>query len=248
MDQGCDVSIHDPKTGTASMEIDRRSRLLERIASLTPGGPLHERLCRASASILGTDSATLFLISEGGTDVQQIASSDGEPLEDFHFGLGEGPGFDAFESGEAVLAPDLANDGQLWPAFTNDAVGAGTRAALAFPLRVGAIRIGVLYLRRTVPGGLSDDALADAYTLADIATWILLEMQAGAEPGELGEGLDAEWGHRAVVHQATGIISVRLDVPLGQALVRIRATAFADSRATYEVAGEIVAGLRTIEP
>lgn len=227
---------------------DRRTRLLTEIARLAPEGPLHERLCRASTSILGTDIATLLLMSETGPDIHVIASSDDGSSEEPQLSLGEGPSFDAFTTGEAVLASDLSSDGARWPAFTNEAVAAGTHAALAFPLRVGAIRIGVLYLRRHAPGGLSDDQLADAYALADIATWILLEMQAGAEPGELGEGLDTDWGHRAVVHQATGITSVALDVPLAEALTRIRATAFADERTTYEVARDIVAGRGAIEP
>lgn len=226
---------------------DRRSRLLTEIAQLAPEGPLQQRLCRASISILGTDIATLLLMSETGSDVQVIASSDDGSSEESHFTLGEGPSFDAFTTGEAVLVPDLASDGARWPAFTNDAVAAGTRAALAFPLRVGAIRIGVLYFRRHAPGGLSDDQLADAYALADIATWILLEIQAGAEPGELGEGLDTDWAHRAVVHQATGITSASLEIPLAEALTRIRAAAFADEQTTYEVARDIVAGRRTIE-
>lgn len=240
--------MHDPRDGENTKGPDRRSRLLTEIAQLAPEGLLQQRLCRASTSILGTDSAALLLMSETGSDIQVIASSEDGSSEESHFTLGEGPSFDAFATGEAVLVSDLASDGARWPAFTNDAVEAGTRAALAFPLRVGAIRLGVLYLRRRVPGGLSDGQLADAYALADIATWILLEMQAGAEPGELGEGLDTDWSHRAVVHQATGITSVALEVPLAEALTRIRATAFADERTTYEVARDIVAGRRAIEP
>lgn len=226
---------------------ERRSRLLEAIARHAPEGPLPERLCRAAASILEVDSATLLLISESGADVHVVASTDDRPPEDPQFALGEGPCFDAFASGEAVLVPDLSRVGARWPAFAADVVDVGVRSASAVPLRVGAIRLGVLYLLRRAPGDLSDDQLADAYALAEIATWILLEMQAGAAPGELGEGLDAEWHHRAVVHQATGIISVRLDIPLAEALVRIRAAAFAEEGTAPGLSAEIVAGRRTIE-
>lgn len=226
---------------------DRRSRLLQEMGERTTEGPLPERLCRAAAPILGMDGATLLLVSEGVTDVHVIASTDANSPEDPQFALGEGPCFDAFTTGEAVLVGDLSSGGGRWPILTPDVVHRGVRSASAFPLRVGAIRIGVLYLYRSTPGELSDDQLADGYALAEIATWILLEMQSGAEPGELGQGLDADWHHRAVVHQATGIISARLDVPLGEALARIRAAAFVEGRSSHELAGDIVAGRKTIE-
>ena len=43
-----------------------------------------------------------------------------------------------------------------------------------------------------------------------------------------------------MVHQATGMISVQLDVSLEEALARLRAHAFAQGTALGEVAAEVV--------
>jgi hypothetical protein len=45
----------------------------------------------------------------------------------------------------------------------------------------------------------------------------------------------------AVVHQATGMISVQLEVPLAEALSRLHAYGIAHGRPVTEVAAEVVA-------
>jgi len=47
--------------------------------------------------------------------------------------------------------------------------------------------------------------------------------------------------HRPVVHQATGMISIQLDVTMEEALVRLRAHAYGSERPLGEVAEDVVA-------
>lgn len=47
--------------------------------------------------------------------------------------------------------------------------------------------------------------------------------------------------HRAAVHQATGMVSVQLDVSMEIALLRLRAHAYASERALGDVAQDVVA-------
>ena len=55
--------------------------------------------------------------------------------------------------------------------------------------------------------------------------------------------------YRAEVHQASGMISVQLNVSLAEALVRLRAHAYAQERPIAEVAADVVARrLRFEEP
>ncbi|MFD0630267.1 ANTAR domain-containing protein [Catenulispora yoronensis] len=55
--------------------------------------------------------------------------------------------------------------------------------------------------------------------------------------------------YRAEVHQATGMISVQLGVSLAEALVRLRAHAWAADRLLADVAADVVARrLRFDEP
>ena len=55
--------------------------------------------------------------------------------------------------------------------------------------------------------------------------------------------------YRAEVHQATGMVSVQLGVSLAEALVRLRAHAWAEDRLLADVAADVVARrLRFGEP
>jgi hypothetical protein len=126
-------------------------------------------------------------------------------------------------------------------AFTPRAVEAGARAVFGFPLRVGAVRIGALNLYRDRPGPLDDDQHADALVLAGVAARAVLGMQADAPPGMLGAELEAGSDFRFVVHQASGMVSAQLEVSVGEALIRLRAHAFADDRPLTAVAQDVVA-------
>ena len=105
----------------------------------------------------------------------------------------------------------------------------------------GAIRIGVLVAYRARPGMLSGEEWAQGVVLADVASQIVLALQAGAPEGEIHRLLAGEPSHWAEVHQATGMVSVQLGVGVEDAFVRLRAHAFAEHRRLRDVAREVVA-------
>jgi hypothetical protein len=141
-----------------------------------------------------------------------------------------------------VLEPNLDDRGATrWPAFARAALDAGVRAMFAFPLRIGAIRIGVLVLYRDRPGALDGEDLALGLLLADVATQVILGLQAGAPAERLHDLLAREPAHWAEIHQATGMVALQLEVPLDEAFVRLRAYAFARELSLREVAREVVA-------
>jgi len=166
-------------------------------------------------------------------------------IEDLQFTLGDGPCVDAFHHGP-VMIDDLDDYDHVkrsaWPQFTQQASAAGARALLAVPLQIGAIRVGVMDVYRDRPGGLTDARLAVALTLADAAAGSLLAdrhgraIDAPLDPREPGATYHAE------VHQATGMLSVRLGIDIEDAFVRLRAYAFANERMVNEVARDIVSG------
>jgi AmiR/NasT family two-component response regulator len=108
----------------------------------------------------------------------------------------------------------------------------------AFPLRVGAIRVGVLDLYRDRAGPLSTDELAEALSFADAATLLLLHEQASTAASSAVPVLD----DRAEVHQATGVVSVQAAVGLAEALVLLRARAYADERPLGDLARDVLTG------
>jgi hypothetical protein len=170
-----------------------------------------------------------------------------ERLAELQLTLGEGPCHDVLASAAPVLAADLG-DGEFarrWPGFAPAACQLGAGAVFAFPLIVGAIRAGVLGLYRGSPGPLPGRQFGDLLILADAATVMLL----GSVHGDAGDGdgaaLDGQAPdlalHRAEVDQATGMLTVQLGVPAGEAFVRLRAYAYGQDRRLADVAGDIVA-------
>lgn len=228
-------------------------RLLRILAHLSGGGeamPTIERLCETCEELLGVSGAGIMLMS--GNTPQGSMSPTNEVsalIEELQFTLGEGPCIDAYHHNRPVLEPDLAKAGTpRWPAFTPAALDGGVRAIFGFPLDVGAVRIGALNLYRDGPGPLSADQLADALVLSGLAARTVLGMQANALPGTLGVALEDEANFRFVVHQATGMVAVQLDVSLNEALLRLRAYAFANARLVTEVAQDVVARKLRFDP
>jgi GAF domain-containing protein len=168
------------------------------------------------------------------------SDATGRVVQDLEFTLGEGPGFDAHLEGESVFVDEARSDG-IWPQFTPEVLSLGIRALYALPLHVGAIKLGVLVLYRSAPGPLDTETGADVRLIADLVTDLVLAVQSDASAEALAWAFDA-FDYRAVVHQATGMISVQLACALDEALVRLRAFAFAAERPIDEVADDVVLG------
>ena len=200
------------------------------------------RLCEAVTAALPVTGVALSLMTPTGS-AGLVAATDerASALEELQFSLGVGPSLLASRSGRPVLEPDLARlPGARWPGFLPAVLDRGVRAIFAFPLQVGAIRVGVLDLYRESPGDLPDQALADALDFADVATMLLLHLQ-GQNPDEpmLPDRLEAAV-HSPEVHQATGMVMVQAQVGLHEALLLVRARAYADNRTVLDVANDIV--------
>ena len=185
--------------------------------------------------------AALSILSDGRYSATVCVSDDvAGQLEELHVALGDGPGLDAYRSGRPVAEADLADASPgRWPAFTQSALEAGARAVFAFPLQIGAIRVGILDLYRATPGPLSLTGFGYAVTLAHLAAQGVVALSAQAPPdGIPGDISDAAL--RAEVHQATGMISVQLDVGIDEAFVRLQAHAYATGRRIGEVGDDVV--------
>ena len=224
------------------------SRVEEILAALreTDSGSdeLVQRLCLACAEALPVTGVGMALINEGGHSGAIGASDESaEFLEELQASLGEGPCLDASRSGRPVLQPDLAATAVTrWPAFGPAALEAGIAAVFALPLQVGDIRLGILDLYRETAGSLDPHELAEALAFADAAVVVLLHLQnsAGAQGG-LHPQLAGAIESAAEVHQATGMIAVQTGVQLADALMLLRAHAYAAERPVREVARDVVA-------
>lgn len=214
-------------------------------ALLADGGDdgLPERLTAACADVLPETGVGLVLRTGDGPVATVAASGEQVALmEELQFTLGEGPCVTAVATRRPVLEADLARSGPpRWPAFTAGALDAGIRAVFALPLLIGTVRLGSFALYRKRAGPLSDHAFAEALSFADVATAVLLHLRAHRADGPMRLIED-----RAEVHQATGVVSVRAGVPLEQALVLLRARAFATDRPVSAVARDVLSGVLEI--
>jgi hypothetical protein len=163
-------------------------------------------------------------------------------IEELQYTLGEGPCVDAYQQDSVVAEPDLAEPvARRWPAFTPPALQAGVRAVFGFPLRVGTVRLGALNLYRDRPGLLNGEQHADALVVADVAARWVLDAQAGAPSGVLAKELEAGADFHFAVHNAAGMVSVQGGISVAEALIRLRAFAFANDRLLADVADDVVA-------
>jgi hypothetical protein len=224
----------------------RVAQILAAVAGDASGAmTLPQRLVDACAGALPISGAGIALMTDSGP-AGTVAATDqlASLMEDLQFTLGEGPCVDSSLWGRPVLQPDLATTGPArWPGFSAGALEAGIGAVFALPLRVGGIRLGVLDLYRDHPGALTPRELTEALAHADAATAILLHLQARTPANGTGSGLIPVIEDHAAVHQATGIVSVQADVTLTEALVLLRARAFAADRPVVALSRDIVAGL-----
>jgi hypothetical protein len=209
--------------------------------------PSVEDVCAVAVSSAQLGGAWVVAARGGDPDfVMCVTDPVSEQLAEVQLMLGEGPCHDVLASAGPVLAGDLGDAGSVrrWPAFIPAACQLGAGAVFAFPLIVGAIRAGVLGVYRGSPGPLPGRQLGDLLILADAATVMLLGSAHGGGDGD-GAGVDGQAPdlalHRAEIDQATGMLTVQLGVPAGEAFVRLRAYAYSQDRRLADVASDIVA-------
>ena len=222
---------------------ERRLRILTRLVGRGAFGLETKRLCEVCAEVTGMTGAGIMLMS-GDVPSGAVCTTDNvsQLIEELQYTLGEGPCVDAYHQDRPVLEPDLAQPGApRWMAFAVPAIAAGARAVFGFPLQVGAVRLGALNLYRDQPGPLSDEQHADALVMADVSAAAVLMMQANAPPGKVAVELETGSDFRYVVHQASGMVAVQLDVSIAQAMVRLRGYSFGNDRPLTEVAQDVVA-------
>lgn len=207
--------------------------------------------CEAGVGLVGVSGAQLTLMSRPEQGESRYSTDEvGDQLEELRFTLGEGPCSDAYLSGVPVLVGELdaGENHERWPLFVPAAVGTGARATFAFPLRSGAIRMGVLLLYRLRPGSLTPEQVSDGLVLSDVVLSLLLDELTGVQLDPGGSPADGLPLRRAEIHQATGMLSVQLGVSIEEALVRLRAHAFAQGRPVIEVARDVVARRSRLSP
>jgi hypothetical protein len=206
-----------------------------------------DRLCLACVRLLDVDGAAISVMS-GGSTYGTFGSSDqvSRDLDELQFTFGEGPCMDAVREGGPVQAENLEDPAeQRWPAYSSSALGLGIRALYALPIGVAHSYIGVLDLYRREPGPLLGHSLVGGLMAAELATLPLMDLIGAEAALAIAPEYDLGWDQvaslaRVEVYQATGMIMAQLGIGAADALVRLRAHAFAHDLTASQVAWAIV--------
>ena len=180
----------------------------------------------------------------GGDQDGPICVSDSSiaALEDLQFTIGQGPCRDAHRLRRSVHAPRLDDSAFVrWPPFVDLARTRGIGAVFAYPLVASGANVGVLTLYQQTEGELSKAQHDDSLAISRVLTETVLSLQDTVPFGTLASELDVVVAYRAEIYQASGMVAVQLQIPPAEALLRIRAHAFANDQPVSDVAAQIVA-------
>ena len=204
-------------------------------------------LVERSVELLDASAAGLVLADDAGQLRLMASTSEAmELVELFQVQNDEGPCFDCFRSGEPVMADDLSEATERWPAFGPFATYTGFYAAHAFPLRLRGRVLGALNLFSSEPGGLNPADVSAGQALADVAAISLCQLWAMSDAQMVTDQLQQALHSRIAIEQAKGILAERGRLGMDEAFSRLRGYARSSQRLLVEVAAEVVSG--TLSP
>lgn len=230
---------------------DRRRDVAKILAEQDSSRPLVERFALVAKGVVGAElvGVTIGFPSEG-TRIGSSFGSEAEAVraDEIQFDLGEGPSVDALDSFVPIVIGDVLSAGSLrrWPAAATALASVGLKGVFSFPLRVGGAQIGAMTAYRRSPGDISPSHYANGLVVSTLLTTAVLENEAtkGVEESIDGESLALTDGR---VHFAAGMVAEQLDIPVVEALIRLRGHGFVSGLSIREVAELVISHALELE-
>jgi hypothetical protein len=206
-----------------------------------------DRLCEACVSLFDIDAAAISLVFDGASS--GTLGSSGAPArtyDELQFTLGEGPCLDSVALRSPVLVADLADlDDSRWPIYGPALLSHQIRGVFAMPVVVAGEHVGALDFFCVQPGDLKGESFAGAIVAAELAGIPMLDLLDADLLAAVNDPGSNAWAElhalsRAEVSQATGMLVAQLGVEPAEALVRLRAHAYATGRSSTDVARDIL--------
>lgn len=233
---------------TPDKELQRQASLAQRFVALADTlvddydvVEVLDGLMSTCLDLLEVDEAGLLLNDAQG-NLQRVASSSEETrlLELLQVQTREGPCFEAVQTGQAIMVPDIAQSRGRWPAFAERSAADGFRSVYAFPLRLRDATIGGLNLFGSHLDALDEEARVIAKALADIATIGILQQRSIHRTSLLAENLQRALNTRIVVEQAKGILAERGGLPMEETFAVLRSYARSHNLKLSDLAHAVV--------
>jgi GAF domain-containing protein len=202
-------------------------------------------LTESVTSVLGLAGSGVTMAEEGRLRfVTAVSQASGE-LERNQEEQQAGPCRDAYDTGEVVRVTDVRKESGRWPEFSATATRLRVAGVAGIPMRLADQIIGALNLYAAGPREWSDEDIAVAGVLADVATSYVVNASKLRQQEQLSEQLQHALESRVVIEQAKGITAQQNSVTIDQAYQLIRGHARNNNASLRTVAEAIVAvGLR----
>lgn len=197
--------------------------------------------CVVALARIGVDAAAVTYRSSGtGIELLHATGDVADRLTHLELTLGEGPTFDAVAASLSTAVDDLRSPiaTHRWPLFATEAVVAGVRAMFAYPIVLGGVTFGAVGLYSRQPVRLGSEQHRVAEDLTELIGLALVDQRSGPKVGGT---------FRMKVHQAAGMVMVQAGTSIHDALVMLRATAFAEDTRVTDLAADVIAGRRRFE-
>jgi GAF domain-containing protein len=204
-------------------------------------------LTESVTAVLGLSGSWVTMANNGQLSFLTEVSEDSVAMARDHAQLHPFacPCQDAYTSGEVVRVTDVRQESTRWPEFSASATRLSIAGVAAIPMRLADLTIGALNLYSPDPREWSDEDIAVAEVLADMATSYVVNASKLRQQEQLSEQLQHTLDSRIVIAQAKGIVSQRLSVSVDQAYQLIRSHARHNNASLRTVAEAVVAvGLR----
>ena len=206
-----------------------------------------DRLCEACVDLFDVDAAAISLIFDGASS--GTLGSSGAPArayDELQFTFGEGPCLDSVAGRTPIVVVDLADPEEVrWPAYGPALLSHQIRCVTAVPIVIAGEFVGALDLFRARPGPLLGEDFVGAVAAAELSAIPVLDLMGGDLQAAVADPSSNAWAElntlsRAEVSQATGMLVAQLGTEPAEALVRLRAHAYATGRSVTDVARDIL--------
>lgn len=204
-----------------------------------------DQLCAVCVQLLSIDAAAISLVvGRSTTGTFGASSATARAYSEVQFNLGEGPCLDSIRDRHTVGASDLGAESR-WPAYTATMLSTHHIVSVyAIPVVISGQYLGALNVYRHESGPLPRAQMAALLMAAELATMPLLDL-LGTDQDALDDPDNDLWTElgsvtRSDVNLATGMLIVQLGVGPAEALVRLRAHAYATGVSASETARNIL--------
>jgi GAF domain-containing protein len=211
-----------------------RYDLQEVLSELTESVTAVLSLCGSWVTL--ADDGRLQLLTGAGQSSAEMAR-DHAQLHPFAC-----PCLDAYSTGEVVRVTDVREESGRWPEFSALAARLPIVGVAAVPMRLADQSIGALNLYAPDPRDWSDQDMAVAGVLADVATSYMVNASKLRQQEQLTEQLQEALESRVVIEQAKGITAQRRGITVDQAYQLMRSHA-RNNNASLRVVAQAIAAV-----